>query len=266
MVSLSLMARLVEAVRPEARLILVGDPGQLTSIEAGAVLGDIVGPAARRPAHVAAAREPPPGERSPACPCRAAPGADGGDGIVVLDRVHRYGGGHRARSPRRSAAATPTPASTRSPPRRRASRGSREPPTPSARDSSRPAAAVAAGPRRHRRPPRPAMPPRRWRGLGAFRLLCAHRRGAVRRRDVDARASRRWLADGVDGFGAAGAWYAGRPLLVTENDYGLRLFNGDTGVVVRDRAAAASAPRSSAAASARGQPARGSARSTRSTR
>ena len=43
MVSLSLMARLVEAVRPEARLVLVGDPGQLTSIEAGAVLGDIVG-------------------------------------------------------------------------------------------------------------------------------------------------------------------------------------------------------------------------------
>ena len=47
MVSLSLMARLVEAVRADARLILVGDPGQLTSIEAGAVLGDIVGPAAR---------------------------------------------------------------------------------------------------------------------------------------------------------------------------------------------------------------------------
>ncbi len=37
MVSLSLMARLVEAVRADARLILVGDPGQLTSIEAGAV-------------------------------------------------------------------------------------------------------------------------------------------------------------------------------------------------------------------------------------
>ncbi len=62
MVSLSLMARLVEAVRPEARLILVGDPGQLTSIEAGVVLGDIVGPGV-------------------------------GAGIVVLDRVHRYGGG-----------------------------------------------------------------------------------------------------------------------------------------------------------------------------
>ena len=29
-------------------------------------------------------------------------------------------------------------------------------------------------------------------------------------------------------------WYAGRPLLVTENDYELRLYNGDTGVVIED--------------------------------
>ena len=42
MVSLSLMARLIEALRSDARLVLVGDPGQLASIEAGAVLGDIV--------------------------------------------------------------------------------------------------------------------------------------------------------------------------------------------------------------------------------
>src|SRR5207302_5036327 len=48
MVSLSLMARLVEAVRPDARLVLVGDPEQLASVEAGAVLGDIVGPAIGR--------------------------------------------------------------------------------------------------------------------------------------------------------------------------------------------------------------------------
>src|SRR5581483_9017056 len=46
MVSLSQMAKLVEAVRPDARLVLVGDPQQLASVEAGAVLGDIVGPAA----------------------------------------------------------------------------------------------------------------------------------------------------------------------------------------------------------------------------
>jgi exodeoxyribonuclease V alpha subunit len=58
MVGLWQMARLVEAVRPGARLILVGDPGQLTSIEAGAVLGDIA--------------------------------AAGGDAIVTLDEVYRY--------------------------------------------------------------------------------------------------------------------------------------------------------------------------------
>ena len=43
MVSLSLMARWSRPCVREARLVLVGDPGQLTSIEAGAVLGDIVG-------------------------------------------------------------------------------------------------------------------------------------------------------------------------------------------------------------------------------
>src|SRR5262249_18077722 len=39
-------ARLLEAVRHDARLILVGDPKQLASIEAGAGLGGGVGPAA----------------------------------------------------------------------------------------------------------------------------------------------------------------------------------------------------------------------------
>ena len=71
MVSLSLMARLVEAVRPDARLVLVGDPGQLTSIEAGAVLGDIVGPATvdahrrPRPRPPLRRRHRPPGRRDP---------------------------------------------------------------------------------------------------------------------------------------------------------------------------------------------------------
>ncbi len=41
-----------------------------------------------------------------------------------------------------------------------------------------------------------------------------------------------WLAEG-DGLGGEERWYAGRPLLVVENDYELGLYNGDTGVVVR---------------------------------
>ena len=82
MVSLSLMARVIEAVRPEARLVLVGDPGQLTSIEAGAVLGDIVG-AARGPA------------------------------VAVLEHVYRYGAGIDALRDGDPRAATATPPSKR---------------------------------------------------------------------------------------------------------------------------------------------------------
>ncbi len=41
-----------------------------------------------------------------------------------------------------------------------------------------------------------------------------------------------WLRAEVAGFVPGRDWYVGRPLIVTENDYGLQLFNGDTGVVM----------------------------------
>src|SRR5204862_4533629 len=66
--------------------------------------------------------------------------------------------------------------------------------------------------------------------LGGFRLLCAHRRGPYGVVTWNA-VVEGWLANELDRF-AEDAWYVGRPLLVTENDYGLRLFNGDTGVIV----------------------------------
>lgn len=43
MVDMALMAKLVDAVPPRARLILLGDADQLASVEAGAVLGALVG-------------------------------------------------------------------------------------------------------------------------------------------------------------------------------------------------------------------------------
>ena len=243
MVSLSLMARLAEAVRPEARLILVGDPGQLASIEAGAVLGDIVGPAADRLVMRPAARDAlaaATGVEVEAAPSRTAIG----DGIVVLDRVHRFGGGIaavagavragdadgligglreglegvtwlEARRRRRSRRADPGPRG----------RGRDRP----QRDRGRPRGRRSERARRPRRLPRALRSPP----------------GPVRRRHVD--GAHRGL--GSTGAGD-GPWYPGRPLLVTENDYGLRLFNGDTGVVVAkgDRVTAAfDAPR-------RGQP------------
>jgi exodeoxyribonuclease V alpha subunit len=67
--------------------------------------------------------------------------------------------------------------------------------------------------------------------LGAFRLLCAHRRGPE---GVNTWMSvvERWLAADIEGLTGEGIWYPGRPLLVTANDYSLRLYNGDTGVVI----------------------------------
>lgn len=42
MIDLVLMRQLLEAMRPNARLLIVGDPDQLTSVEAGSVLKDLV--------------------------------------------------------------------------------------------------------------------------------------------------------------------------------------------------------------------------------
>ena len=69
--------------------------------------------------------------------------------------------------------------------------------------------------------------------LEQHRLLCAHRTGSARRAGVDAGGSRTGWPTSIDDV-TEGEWYAGRPVLVTANDYALGLFNGDTGVVVRD--------------------------------
>ena len=42
MVDVTLMAQLVDALRPDARLVLMGDPDQLASVEAGRVLSDLI--------------------------------------------------------------------------------------------------------------------------------------------------------------------------------------------------------------------------------
>ena len=232
MVSLSLMARLVEAVRPESRLVLVGDPGQLTSIEAGAVLGDIVGPATRGLRMRSTARTALAAATGAPVPATDPPGDTGiGDGIVVLKRVHRYGEGiarlaeaiRSGDAERALAVLAEAPAGVVWVPEDPAESGDPAPLRAAAVAAGRAVVAAAAA----------GDAPRALAALEAFRLLCAHRRGpygaATWMRRVEG-----WLAAELDGFAAAGEWYAGRPLLVTENDYGLRLYNGDTGVVVAD--------------------------------
>jgi exodeoxyribonuclease V alpha subunit len=67
--------------------------------------------------------------------------------------------------------------------------------------------------------------------LDRQRLLCAHREGPHGVRHWN-RQVERWLAEET-GEPIWSSSYAGRPLLVTANDYGLGVHNGDTGVVVR---------------------------------
>ncbi len=83
MVSLTLMARLVEAVRPTARLLLVGDPDQLSSVEAGAVLADVVR-APGRPNPGLSARLAEVGATGPGLP-------EPVHGVVQLTRTWRFG-------------------------------------------------------------------------------------------------------------------------------------------------------------------------------
>src|SRR5690606_14618073 len=62
--------------------------------------------------------------------------------------------------------------------------------------------------------------------LDQFRVLSAHRRGPS-----GVIALNRALAEAVHGGRARSEHYAGRPLLITQNDYASKLFNGDVGVV-----------------------------------
>ena len=87
MVSLPMMARLLEAVRPDARLVLVGDPDQLASIDAGAVLGDLVA-APPTTAQTALADA-----LAAACPAESSAAQAAADtGVVVLDHNYRFEG------------------------------------------------------------------------------------------------------------------------------------------------------------------------------
>jgi exodeoxyribonuclease V alpha subunit len=204
MVSLTMMARLVESVRDDCRLVLVGDPDQLASVEAGAVLADLVdGLTRRQPEAVVSLRTSHRFGRQINDLAEAVRDGDadraihlltaGGPHVELLDpedpatlpglRTRLLGHALRLRAA--------------------ASTG---------------AAADAIG------------------VLEEHRLLCAHRDGPWGVGHWN-RAVERGLAEETGlpiGGGWGQEWYVGRPLLLTSNDYGLELFNGDTGVVLAE--------------------------------
>ncbi len=216
MVSLPLMAHLFAALRPEARLVLVGDPSQLASVEAGAVLGDLVRDGVRGPASSDALGH---------SPLRGHPGI----GLVVLDRVHRFDAGSpiaRLADLVRQGDADAVvdllggavadelrwidPDDTRG-----CERLSEE---------------VVDHARRVITAARSGRAQDALAELAEHAVLSATRLGPSGVVAWNHEVERRLAADPA--FDVAGAWYPGRPIIVTANDYLNQVSNGDVGVTV----------------------------------
>jgi exodeoxyribonuclease V alpha subunit len=217
MLSLTMTARLLDALRPSARLVLVGDPDQLASVEAGAVLADLVAGYAATD-HTAARTATDVGEAPRSPVSRLLTSHRFGTRIGDLATAVRAGDADEVMRILRSA---PGPESDDA--------------SVSFIDVSRPEQAHEAleghlVPRaeRLRRLALDGDVAAALRTLDEHRLLCAHRDGPWGVSSWNARVER-WLSE-TSGF--HGRQHAGRPLLVTANDYRLGLSNGDTGIVV----------------------------------
>jgi exodeoxyribonuclease V alpha subunit len=234
MVDLALLYRLTIAIRPQARLILQGDKDQLASVEAGAILGDIYEP------HAAAAWSREFAAEVQQLTGQALPGERAerglGDCLVSLDESYRYradsGIGRLARAINGGDGAGAL-AILRS-------NGSRELELERDAELIEPQPGLASdlaelerravqgyAPFIEARDPREKLAM-----LSGYRVLCAHRQGPrgveQQNRNVEEWLARAGLIDPL------GTFYENRPIIVTQNDYTLGLFNGDVGVLVRD--------------------------------
>lgn len=198
MVSLTMMARLLEALRPEARLVLVGDPDQLSSVEAGAVLTDLVRGYENRPDNpVVALRTTHRFGAEIGALAQALRVGDADAALEVLSAGHESVEWVVDADPARNIRAAVLPN------------------------------ALAIRDAAHRGDARRALA-----ALDRHRLLCAHRDGPFGVRHWNHRVEQWLAAETGDGLGTG--QYLGRPILVTANDYLLGVYNGDTGVIVAD--------------------------------
>ena len=232
MVDLALMAKLTDALPPKARLILLGDKDQLASVEAGAVLGDICGdnpgfsPEFRRrlasltgePLPIANA----PGSR-PVSPMR--------DCIVLLKHSYRFGAdsgiGELARAVNRGAGSVA----------RRLLGSQRFSDlawwTVNKTFSERLGKALAEGYADYLAALRArAEPAVLFDAFNRFRVLSALRHGLYGVEELNSLIER--LLHEQRLLRVRQPWYPGRPIMITRNDYDLRLYNGDIGLTLVD--------------------------------
>lgn len=229
MVDLALMVRLIDAVPPRARLILLGDRDQLASVDAGAVLGDICNAEGARGFSASFAGrvadicgEKPPESASE----KAVTGV--WDCVAHLTKSYRYketsGIGVLARAVNAGDVASV----------RRILSG--DYPDVALRPLPEGAGLgeelrdlIIQGYRPYLTANTAAA---KFDAFNRFRVLCAHRRGPHGVADTNELAERALASARL--LTRSGAIYAGRPVLVTTNDYNVRLFNGDIGLILEE--------------------------------
>lgn len=229
MVDLPLMTRLVDALRDGARLILLGDKDQLASVEAGSVLGDICDSGSE---HAYSGRQQALLQGLCGCATRTAAAAPPmADAIALLRHSYRFHAGSgigelaRAVNAGRAEAAVACLSDHRFTDLIwRAAGGAGEL-----------AALVSSAADAYAEYLQHSEVADALDAFGRFRLLCALREGPFGikglNRMLETELARRGLIDPRRPF------YPGRPLMITRNDYSLKLFNGDVGLVWAERRA-----------------------------
>ena len=240
MVSLPLMAKLLDAVRPGASVVLVGDPYQLASIEAGTVMSDVVGPAGD-PEGLDHPEDPglPPGsvlstptlwDQDPTPDPDPAPTAVLDGRVTVLRTMRRFEEGSTIAA---LADAVRSGDGDRAVTLLEEQAGDLRWVHPD--DPGSLAAVVAELVEVGRELVAAAMRgegPAALDAAGRVKVLAATRRGPNGMADWTDRIER-GVAGELTGFHPDRRWHVGRPVLVTANDRANRVFNGDTGVVVQ---------------------------------
>jgi exodeoxyribonuclease V alpha subunit len=222
MLDIALAGKLVAALGPETQLVLVGDRDQLASVEAGAVLASICGEATGFSRAYAGRLTRLLGTLVPPAIHPLGPLAET---TVFLDRSWRFGAesalGRLARHVRDGDAD-------------RALQVLRAGDAGLQWMASDRAALVAFIADRHAALVAAARgglaPETAFAKLATFAALTAHRSGPLGAlalsSAVEAALRRRGLVP------ARREWYPGRPVMLTRNDYALRLFNGDVGIAL----------------------------------
>lgn len=230
MIDLPLMAKLVQALAPRCRLILLGDRDQLASVQPGAVFGDICGIGAPRAWSAEFRRliEQGAGE---SITVEAAPPTPAGlqNSIVTLQKSYRFGAGSGigtvSQLVRQGEGENALEAAASG---RYGDIAWRDlPPAGSLESALEEIILQGYGPYL-----KAVTPAEAFEAFSRFRILCALRRGPFGVAAVNEAAMN--ILDRAGLIHTAERWFRGQPVLVTVNDYQIKLFNGDIGIVLPD--------------------------------